>query len=692
LGFREPKMINTLYTIALELVVVSYGTVGTLLVLRGAKTWLVGFLFVAMAATALWAQSTAAAINGFGPDWLVDASNPIRDAAWLALGLALIYPRGGRTIQWRALLAIIAALMTIQLAFDASHSNLGTVAGVRIDSAFVRVVATFVGLVLIENIFRNSSPSEFWSLKHLVIGLGCVLVFQLATTLPEFLTHIEDADSEVARPLVFLLVLPLFVVSSVRIPNLKIRIHSSRAFVFYSATFIGVGIMLQGVAVAAWYVRQYGGSTGTILAVILLFGGVVAVASALVSGSIRSRIRRFINENFFSLKYDYRLEWERVIRALSLNPEQESAERVLRTLCDLLDCPGGALWIYRSSWRQFIPVATLGFASELGPFAQSDPRIERLRQSDRSFLSLQSDRSDAEAAAWRATFEQAWLIVPLRYRSLIVGIAVISKPRVLKKLDWEDENLIRIIAMQLGAFVVQEETAQSLADARQLEEFNKRFAYVVHDIKNLIGQMSLLVQNAKQFGHDPEFRQDMVLTLGNSVERLQQLLKSLTTVGSENVPGSRVKETIDLIEFLSQFTKEKVNLGHKVVLRPNCQAIRLEMSDVDSLRRVLDHVVANATEASPPEGLVEIDVQHGEGSIEIVVSDRGAGMTEKFINEELFRPMRTTKSGGFGIGAYQARELMRDLGGDLTVASSVGKGTAFTLLLPKSSNQERRFS
>ena len=178
--------------------------------------------------------------------------------------------------------------------------------------------------------------------------------FQLLSRVPEFLTHKGDPNMEIARPLIFLMALPLFVVSAVRFPNLQLRVHSSRAFVFHSATLIAAGIMLQGVAVAAWYVREYGGSNGTVLAVILLFGGAVAIAVALVSGSVRSRIRRFINENFFSLKYDYRVEWEKVIRALSQNPEQGSAERVLRTLCDLLDSPGGAIWIHRASWHQFL--------------------------------------------------------------------------------------------------------------------------------------------------------------------------------------------------------------------------------------------------------------------------------------------------------------------------------------------------
>lgn len=676
-----------IFSLAHEAAFVGYACFAVLVAARGARTWLVGLLFTAAVATAIWAQTRVAFSFGMAPAWLDDATNALRDSAWLALCLGLVYPRGGQTLLWRGLLALAVGLLTLQASFDLGYFEAGTIAGIHIDGVLMGMAVIVLGFVLIENIFRNSTPAELWSLKHLLIGLLCISSFQLVSRIPEFLTHNQDPDIAIARPLVFLLALPLFIVSSVRFPNLQLRVHSSRAFIFHSATLIAAGIMLQGVAVAAWYVRQYGGSNGTVLAVILLFGGAVGIAVALVSGSVRSRIRRFVNENFFSLKYDYRVEWEKVIRALSLNPEQGTAERVLRTLCDLVDSPGGALWIYRASWRQFLPGAKLGFTGEFVPIPKSDPRLEPFRENDVSFLQLQDTPVEPTVEAWRKGFMPAWIVVPLRYRSDIVGLALLSKARSPNKLDWEDENLMRLVGLQLGAYLVQEETAQALADARQLEEFNKRFAFIVHDIKNTIGQLSLLVRNAAQFGHEQEFRDDMVVTLGNAVERLQQLLLSLTTVGTEFVPGSRPRQVIDLIAFLKAFTKEKAELGQGLVLKSNYRTLSLELTDISQLRRVLEHVVSNALEASSGTKPVEICVNAALSSVEIKVTDHGPGMTEKFISEELFRPMRSTKEGGYGIGAYQAQELMRDLGGDILVASKVGEGTSVTLSLARNEQQ-----
>jgi len=427
---------------------------------------------------------------------------------------------------------------------------------------------------------------------------------------------------------------------------------------------------------------MYGGTNGTVLAVILAFGGAVAVAVGLVSGSLRSRVRKFINENFFSLKYDYRIEWEKVIHALSLNPSQGSAERVLRTLCELLDSPGGALWIHRASWHQYLPSARLALASAFVPIPERDARLDPLRDDKTSYIVLDGSSGDEAAEAWRKDFPTAWIVVALRYRSSVVGLAILAKSRAPKTLDWEDENLIRIVGLQLGAYLVQEETAQSLADARQLQEFNKRFAFIVHDIKNTIGQLSLLVRNAGQFGHNPEFRADMITTLGNAVERLQELLKSLTTVGEASVPGAKNPETIDLIAFLREFTKEKGNLGQGVILDTRYNSLGLKLADSTNLRRVLEHVVANASDASDGKGPVEIAVSTAREVVRIDITDHGRGMTDAFVADELFRPLRSTKDGGFGIGAYQARELMRDLGGDILVKSKIGEGTRVTLTLP----------
>jgi len=174
----------------------------------------------------------------------------------------------------------------------------------------------------------------------------------------------------------------------------------------------------------------------------------------------------------------------------------------------------------------------------------------------------------------------------------------------------------------------------------------------------------------------------MVVTLGNSVERLEGMLKSLAVVGSQRPASGELHQAIDLIEFLKKFTDEKCSLGHSLVINADIANTSRVQTDFAILQRVLEHVVSNALEASPPGVAVTIDATAKKNTVLIAVRDHGPGMTQQFVNEELFRPLKSTKRGGFGIGGYQVRELMRDLGGDVTVESKVGEGTCVTLSLP----------
>ena len=665
-----------------EAAFLAYLVFAAIVAMRSARTLHAALFLIVMLLTAAWAQSFVAVYLGYAPVWLEGVMAAARDAAWLALSLALMQRNANHTGYFRVLAVVAALLVALQIGLGINDMMVGAIAGVRIDVALIRMATTILGFVVVENVMRNASKGELWALKHWAIGFSGILFLQLLSRIPEFLTHEPDLSLAMANPLVYIVALPFFVVSSTRLPQLKVRVHSSRRFAFYSTTLVAVGVMLQGVALAAWYVRTYGGSNGTALAAVVAFSGVAGILAALVSSGVRSRFRRFINENFFSLKYDYRIEWEKAIRELTVNPGQDTPERVLRILCDLMDTSGGAIWLYRESWRQFTPAAKRGDTAVVFPVPEDDPRIEALRSGDEAFTSFDDDERGGLFSPWRKFVDNAWIVVPMRYRSAVIGFAILNQPRAPRTLDWEDQSLLRLVAMQLAAYLVQEETAQSLADARQLEDFNKRFAFVVHDIKNTIGQLRLMVSNITKFGDEKEFRDDMVITLGNSVERLEGMLKSLSVVGGQRPNAGADHQAIELIDFLEKFTKEKCSLGHTVLLSTNLSNSSLVRTDFDILHRVLEHVVSNALEASADGTAVKIDASAGGNALQIAVRDQGSGMTQQFVNEELFRPLKTTKRGGFGIGGYQVRELMRDLGGDVTVESTVGKGTCVTLSLP----------
>jgi putative PEP-CTERM system histidine kinase len=667
-----------------------YGIFVALLAVWGARSRLTAFMALAAAATAGWSLLWTFYDLGWLPSWVPLVAATLRDGSWLALILATLAVGRERDSVWRRLVAITAVVVAIDIAFAIIPFDLGAIAGVPIDHQLTRIATTILGLILVENMMRNVSSDEFWAVKSLGIGLTAMFVFNLVRGIPQFLTHTPDEGLVAAQPIVLLIALPLFVVAAVRNPTLKLEIHSSRRIVFHTATIVAAGILLQGTALAAYYIRNYGGTTATVLTVIVVFSVLVMFAVALTSGRVRSTLRAFINENFFSYKYDYRVEWQKFIQSLSAWDDGGVAMRVLRTLSELIDSHGGALWSYRDRWSQFMPAAHWSFPTELAPFSTGDAALKVFEDESVAYLDLSSADAGEAAKLWRERFPAAWLVIPLRYRAALSGIAVLNQPRAPKKLNWEDRNLIALVSMQLAAYLVQEETAQALADARQLEEFNKRIAFILHDIKNTIGQLSLIARNAEQFGDNKEFRKDMVLTIEHSVEKLHELLARLR--GEAGALPTDAVEGTNLTALVADFVGRKRAVGIDISMGDTDHPAFVTLSDRKAFLNVLEHVVTNAIEATPSGAQVRLRIEDGGGRVRVNVDDQGAGMTPQFIAKELFRPLRTTKGAGMGIGAYQAKETMRDLGGDIEVSSTVGKGTTITLLLPSAAQQQRRIS
>ena len=666
-----------------------YAAFALLLPFLGKRSWPNSLFVIASALTALWAFAVAQQDFGWsGWAWLPRVAGILRDAGWFAVMIAFLRQNDATQNLWRRLGAAAAALIACALGFAITDANFNTGLGLWLNVTVAQFAVSIMGLILVENMTRNLPQQRYWSLKLMAIGLTALFLYNITMSIPEFLTRTSAPLLVIAQPLVYLVVLPLFVVTAVRNDSLGLQIHSSRKVVFHSATLIFAGVLLQGTAAAAYYVRNFGGTPAVLVSIVLGFSGVVGIVVALSSHSLRSQIRAFINENFFSYKYDYRLEWTKFINALSLHEESGGPERVLRTLADLLDSPGGVLWVRRSGWQQFVPLARWSFGESFGPIQATDDLLSAFRDEQVAFLDLRSDDKAADAVLWRKRFPSAWLAVPLRFRGELVGFALLHKPRAMRRLDWEDRNLVALISMQLAAYLVQEHTAQELADSRQLAEFNKRLTFALHDLKNTSGQLNLLLHNIERFGDDEAFRADMMVTIRHAVDNLQGLMAKLK---GEDVSTKAKRPTrVDVRELVAQLAAQKIRSGVVFGREKGGEPIYAEIAQPGAFENALEQVIANAVEASPADASVRVSIDRTNDQVRVRVADNGPGMSPEFIAHELFRPLRTTKKKGLGIGAYQARTMMRELGGDIEVESKPGEGTTVSLLLPAAKAIEDR--
>ncbi|MDR7271180.1 putative PEP-CTERM system histidine kinase [Pelomonas saccharophila] len=614
------------------------------------------------------------------PTWLVPGLDLLRFGLWFAFMLMLLPPpRRGGGLGWMRPIAV--AVVLARLALIVLGENLPVEALARAQ-AFASLGLAVLGLVLVEQMLRNATADARWNAKPVCLGLGAVFVFDLFIGSQAALFQHFDGDAISVRSLVHAAAVPLLYVASRRHADWLGKLHVSRAAVFHSATLLLVGAYMLVVAGVGYYVRYTGGQWGRALSVALVFVALVALTLLIASGSMRARLRVYISKNFFSYRYDYREEWLRFTQLLSGSAEpQHTAETVVRALANLVESPSGMLWLQRSAGGDFVQNARWNLPAQAVTEARDGPLatfwrerawivdVNEYRQHPEAYPGL-------ELPDWLAEEPRCWLLVPLLVREALIGFVVLGRPRAVVELNWEVRDLLRTAASQASGYLDQAQATEALLEARKFDAFNRMSAFVVHDLKNIVTQLSLMMKNAKRLRDNPEFQQDMLDTVENSLEKMRQLMLQLR----EGDKPHGVTSGVDLEQIAKGLAAAASSKGR--VLELELQPGVSTRGHAERVERVLGHVVQNAFDATPASGFVRLRLDAEGSQARVRVEDSGCGMSEDFIQNRLFKPFQTTKASGMGIGAHESYQYVQELGGKISVQSELNRGTTVTLLLP----------
>lgn len=606
--------------------------------------------------------------------------------AWAILLLGLLYwlPPVKRTSLAAAIFGsclVVAALSLIQ-----SHAQ-GT-----INAAVVliggQLVLAVVGLGLVENLFRNSPAERHWSVKYLCLGAGALFAYDFYLFADALLFRRLDPELFVARGVANLLVTPLLAVYAKRNRSAGPQIAVSRRFALYSATVMGAGIYLMTMAVAGYYVRRFGGTWSGFLQTIFFFGTILLVLVPLASGSFRAYLRIFVEKSLFKYKYDYRAEWLRFIQTVSSDLSGRGLRmRVVQAVADIVDSPEGGVWLRQpdgsfaltaawnlSRWTLKESEATFPRNGAFIAFLERMQWIINLNE-----LATAPERYEtlAEIPAWVTAIARAWLIVPLFHHETLFGMMLLGQPRAPRELSWEDFDILKTVARQAASYLAEQAASEALTEARQFEAFNKRFAFVAHDIKNLASQLSLILSNAAKHRGNLQFQDDVIETVRQSVDKINRMLKQLHAEPGPELPTRRVA----LAPLLRQLVEALSQAGSAISLELADETLSVA-ADEDRLKAVVEHLVQNALEAVGTTGQVRIRLVEDGSMVLLEIEDNGPGMDAEFVRDKLFQPFVTTKGLGYGIGVYESRDFARSLGGRLDVTSEPGRGTTMRMRLP----------
>ncbi|MCG8505605.1 MAG: PEP-CTERM system histidine kinase PrsK [Sphingomonadales bacterium] len=651
-----------------------------------------GWMIIAAAATALWTASVAAADVASGPHALaVSPLETLRTGAWcvlLARLLAGYWEQSGQLGVARVTAWIIGVLGVSLLGLD--FLSLG---GVFQDEeslalsaklhTMARLMLAVGGLLLVENFYRNTAPNNRWGIRFFSLGMAAMFVYDFALYAHGLLLRSIDPDLQLARGAVNTLIVPLLAVSAARNPDWKLDVFVSRSVVFHSVSVVAAGVYLLVMALAGYYLREVGGDWGALLQVTFVFGASLVLILALFSGRFRAQARVLLNKHFFNYKYDYRDEWLRCIATVS-TAEFGAAlkERIIKAVCDIMESPGGSLWMTKDPglYRPTARWNLRGVSGEEPANSQlisylSDQQwvvdLHRLAEGDEVYGTLR-------LPAWASADKRLWLAVPLVHHDELLGFFVLQKSRAGIALNWEDYDLLKTVGRQMASYIAEQSAEKMLADARQFEAFNRRFAFVMHDLKNLVSQLALVVKNSEKHAQNPEFQADMLTTVRDSLDKMKLLLSRLST---QTEHGANA-EDIELNGLLEELVHR---LGDgRSALSLNGNSSVWVTAEQEKLEAVFNHLIQNALEAIDQNGQVTVDLQTDDDIARIIVSDDGCGMDEEFIENGLFQPFKSTKATGYGIGAYESRQIVEEYGGRIDVESKLGKGSKFTVLLPLS--------
>jgi putative PEP-CTERM system histidine kinase len=667
----------------------AYASLALQLGFRGSRSTAGKFLLAACVASAAWEIAGFVQVYAASDlSWtLYQLADIFRWALWMAFLAFLVRGRrqDSRPASARTRLlasAIIAASLIILLM--SLRSPAGTV------HAFgLWVIASIAGLVLCEHIFRSTPPEGRWAMKPLCIAVAALFGFDLFFFSDAAMMRGIDADFWSARGIAHALPIPLLLVASARNRAWSIDVAVSRAIVFRSTALLISGIYLLAVAATGYYVRLFGGNWGKAIQTVFLAAALIVLVVLFSSGTFRSRLKVYISKNFFSYRYDYREEWLRFTSRLSESGTLSSVyERAIGALADLVESPGGTIWL-RHEDGAFRPGGSWNMASPKGEEGRDSAFVSFLARTgwviDLQRSSVQADNETLPPVpAWLRSVPDAWLVIPMSTEDGLLGFTLLLEPRTTIEVNWEVLDLLKTAAKQAASYLGHVRAIEALLEARQFDAFNKMSAFVVHDLKNLIAQLSLLLRNAERHAANPEFQSDMLETVRHVVERMSRLLLQLRS-GEAPVELARPVELSPIIERV-----RSSHGGRGCTLDIEVQRGLRALGHEERLERVIGHLVQNAIDASEVGAAVRISAHLREdGCAAIEVADRGKGMSAEFVRDVLFKPFRTTKSTGMGIGAFESQQYVSEIGGHITVHSAPGEGSRFVILLPGSADIAR---
>ncbi len=620
---------------------------------------------------------------------------------WLAFSLAFSRENYREFIsRWRWILVIFSTLPLSMVIFFGRAFFIGRPLVSKEHVWLLRLawpgilfdVFIMLGVIIIlmnlERTLRMSTGRMRWQIKFMIFGLITVFGARIYTVSQQILFKSHALSLSFINDAALLVGSVLIVRSLLRTRNLNVTFRLSQTFLYNSLTILFVSIYLISVGVLvkiAIYLEQDDSVALRAFIILIAFAGLLAL---FLSDRLRKNIKKFVSRNLHRPLYDYRKEWTRFTENTSPVKDIHDLCRIAAEMVsETFDALSVSIWLLDES-RDHI---TMGGSTALSRDTSGTDNLtgeNMLRLAyiiDRERLPLDFDFSKPpDAGKLKGLpgdfFDKTHIqyCLPLSVGGKMVGVMTIADRVGLEPLSIEDFDLLGAITRQIAASLSNLILSEQLRKAKEMEAFQTMSAFFVHDLKNLASKLSLTMQNLPLHFEDPEFRKDALRSISQSVEKINLMCRRLVSLSQKKEFHFAKTSLNDLLGgAISSFDgslREKIRED----LRPLDQVL----IDVEQMQNVFTNLILNAHEATEPGGEITITTARKGRWAVVEVRDDGCGMPSEYMETALFKPFRTTKKTGMGIGLYQSKSIVEAHHGVIEVESSPGKGSLFRILLP----------
>ncbi len=550
------------------------------------------------------------------------------------------------------------------------------------------LVSTVLILMNIERTFRATVGTMRWRIKFLVLGLGVIFGARIYTR-SQALLFSDYSPSQLSVEATALLIgCALIAVAYVRTGFNEIDVYPSRAVLHTSVTVLLTGAYLFVVGILAQVVARFGGTAGFPIAAFVVLVGVVILAILLLSERARQSLQLFISRHFRRPQHDFRQIWARFTRSLAVALDETALGTIAaRMISETFGALSVSTWLFDEQGERLIRVGSTSDAEQSHDDFTSSIAGKELNSAELIKLSRPFDLGRAKEKWARDLMEKSNgqfrsggspICVPLIGGEHWLGAIVLADRVRGLRYSAEEMDLLKCIGEQVAASLLKLRLTEEIMERKELEAFQTMSAFLIHDLKNAASTLGLMLENLPTHFDNPAFRQDAFRGIGSAASRINDLINRMNALRHELcLKPAELDLNLVVTEALANLNGTlDTNLITKFDQIPKISA------DQQQLQSVFTNLLFNARDAVGMNGRITVQTARQGEWVALSVSDNGCGMTEQFIKNSLFRPFRSTKKKGLGIGMFQSKTIVEAHHGKIHVESELGVGTTFRVMLP----------